>query len=188
MLSAGLLFAFAVVAAASEWFLKPRREGVASPIGVLTDRVMAGTTVIALVGPLLLEALLPSGLSATTSSLVVVAGVFMALGGISLRAWSMVRLGRRFQLTPMSIPGQPCVVSSGPYAVVRHPGYAGLVTAFVGASFFFGQPLSVLFVLPMAFGSLGRIRFEEISLISELGETYAMYRRSVKWRLIPKIY
>jgi protein-S-isoprenylcysteine O-methyltransferase Ste14 len=79
------------------------------------------------------------------------------------------------------------VVSSGPYAFVRHPGYAGAMAAHL--------------LLPLALGSLWgslpaalgcgflvlRIRFEERVLREGL-PGYAEYCERVRWRLVPGLW
>src|SRR5215472_13542435 len=52
----------------------------------------------------------------------VAAGI--AVGGIGLRWWSMIVLGRFYTRT-LLMTANHTVVRSGPYRVVRHPGYLG---------------------------------------------------------------
>jgi protein-S-isoprenylcysteine O-methyltransferase Ste14 len=51
------------------------------------------------------------------------AGVALQAGGLALRAWSMHTLGAYYSRTLRSATGQG-VVDTGPYRLVRHPGYA----------------------------------------------------------------
>jgi protein-S-isoprenylcysteine O-methyltransferase Ste14 len=53
-----------------------------------------------------------------------VIGMVMLAAGVALRVWSFQALGRYFTFTVRTSPGQP-VISSGPYRLLRHPGYAG---------------------------------------------------------------
>jgi protein-S-isoprenylcysteine O-methyltransferase Ste14 len=76
------------------------------------------------------------------------------------------------------------VVSSGPYAWVRHPMYSGTVLFFVGAPLLLGSwwgvLMSPLFVLLFAI----RARIEERTLIAGLPE-YADYTARARYRLVP---
>jgi len=79
------------------------------------------------------------------------------------------------------------LVTNGPYAVVRHPGYLGAILCLTGMalamSSFTALVLSVLFV-PILVWRIGR---EEEMLLKELGEDYRAYIQKTK-RLIPIIY
>jgi len=79
------------------------------------------------------------------------------------------------------------VVTTGPYAVVRHPMYAGGLVMFLGMPLQLGSWLGLvtglLFIPLLAF----RIPMEERMLRAEL-EGYDDYARRVRWRLIPRIW
>ncbi len=53
-------------------------------------------------------------------------GLVLFWFGISLRLWSFHTLGRYFTFTVQTSSDQP-VIASGPYKLIRHPGYAGLL-------------------------------------------------------------
>jgi protein-S-isoprenylcysteine O-methyltransferase Ste14 len=77
------------------------------------------------------------------------------------------------------------VVSVGPYRVIRHPGYAGVLLSMVGLGLIIGNWVSVAFlVVGLAAGLVYRIKVEEDALSRDLGgryQAYAMHRK----RLIP---
>jgi protein-S-isoprenylcysteine O-methyltransferase Ste14 len=79
------------------------------------------------------------------------------------------------------------VVSTGPYAWVRHPMYAGTVPFFIGAPLLLGSwwglAISPLFILLFAI----RVRIEERALIAGL-PGYADYTRRVRYRLLPGLW
>jgi protein-S-isoprenylcysteine O-methyltransferase Ste14 len=77
------------------------------------------------------------------------------------------------------------VVEKGPYRLVRHPSYTGVLITFVGLALAV-QSSGALLVLLIVFGvSYGyRMRVEERTLLSELGQDYADYVKRTK-RLIP---
>jgi protein-S-isoprenylcysteine O-methyltransferase len=72
------------------------------------------------------------------------------------------------------------LVTSGPYRVVRHPSYSGLLLFFAGLGIALGGWLSaaVMLVLP-ALGVLYRIRVEEEVLLGAFGQEYRMYMGKV---------
>jgi protein-S-isoprenylcysteine O-methyltransferase Ste14 len=79
------------------------------------------------------------------------------------------------------------VVSSGPYAFVRHPMYSGSVLFFVGAPLLLGSwwgvAMSPLFSVLFAI----RARIEERALIAGL-PGYADYTKRVRFRLLPGLW
>jgi protein-S-isoprenylcysteine O-methyltransferase Ste14 len=79
------------------------------------------------------------------------------------------------------------VVSSGPYAWVRHPMYSGTVLFFVGAALLLGSwwgvAMSPLFAVLFAV----RIGIEERVLVAGL-PGYAGYTAQVRYRLIPGLW
>ena len=79
------------------------------------------------------------------------------------------------------------VVSSGPYAFVRHPMYSGTILFLVGAALLLGSwwgvVLSPLFALLFAI----RSRIEERALLAGLPD-YADYMARVRYRLVPGLW
>jgi protein-S-isoprenylcysteine O-methyltransferase len=114
-------------------------------------------------------------------------GLFLFAGGIVLRWYSIVQLGRFFTVD-VSIAKEHRVVDTGPYRFVRHPSYTGALIAFLGFGLCLGNWLSILLLmLPILAAFLWRIRIEEQALIDALGEDYRAYMRRTA-RLIPLVY
>lgn len=79
------------------------------------------------------------------------------------------------------------VVSDGPYAVVRHPMYAGLVAVMPGLALWLGSTAGTVFTaVPVAILA-ARIRVEERMLRAEL-PGYTGYASRVRWRLVPGLW
>jgi protein-S-isoprenylcysteine O-methyltransferase Ste14 len=79
------------------------------------------------------------------------------------------------------------VVDQGPYAVVRHPGYAGMTILAVGGALMLG---SIVALVPAAIFSmlvLRRVSFEDEFLRNNL-EGYREYSERVRFRLMPGIW
>jgi len=80
------------------------------------------------------------------------------------------------------------VIDSGPYAVVRHPMYAGALPVFVGTALVLGSWLGLLAAAAVMIPLLGvRILLEEKTLEKEL-DGYADYVKRVRYRLIPGLW
>ena len=109
------------------------------------------------------------------------------VGGVCLRVWAAATLGSFYTTTLMVTEGQK-VVTKGPYAWVRNPGYLGEILIWSAFGALSGSGI-VFFVLPVMFVAvyLYRISAEESMLAKELGVDYSVYRKRTK-RLIPFIY
>ncbi len=116
---------------------------------------------------------------------VVAAGI--AFGGLGVRWWSMIVLGRFYTRMLVTTANQ-AVIRSGPYRIVRHPGYLGSLMTWIGAALVLA-PLAIAgligAVLMLAY--FRRIHHEEHMLLDRFGSAYAAYRLRT-WRLIPFVY
>lgn len=117
----------------------------------------------------------------------VIAGLVVAVAGIALRLWAIFVLGRFFRCVVVIQTGHQ-LVDSGPYRVLRHPSYTGLLGGVLGLALMLGDwsSLGVAFVLALA-GLLVRIRAEERALVDGLGQQYADYMTRT-WRLVPGVW
>jgi len=79
------------------------------------------------------------------------------------------------------------VITTGPYAIVRHPGYAGLIMVYLAMPFGLGSLYGLVPALLLAFAFVFRIHFEDEFLQKEL-EGYKEYSNKTKYRLIPFIW
>lgn len=75
---------------------------------------------------------------------------------------------------------------AGPYGLVRHPLYLGWVLIFFAAPHMTGDRL--LFAGISTLYLVLAIPLEEAGLAAQFGESYAAYRRAVRWRLIPYLH
>lgn len=75
---------------------------------------------------------------------------------------------------------------AGPYGLVRHPLYLGWVLIFFAAPHMTGDRL--LFAGISTLYLVLAIPLEEAGLAAQFGESYATYRRAVRWRLIPYLH
>ena len=106
------------------------------------------------------------------------------LAGLAFAAWAMWSLGRSYGIRMDVFEGHS-LKTDGPYALVRHPMYLGIVLFHLGASLTLQSPLllaaTALFVVPF---TQIRIRAEEQVLRDAFGERYLRYAERVP-RLVP---
>jgi protein-S-isoprenylcysteine O-methyltransferase Ste14 len=113
-------------------------------------------------------------------------GVFLYAAGGALRLWPVFVLGRRFSGLVAIQPGH-ALVTSGPYGVIRHPSYLGLLINSLGWALVFRSGIGVLLTAMMLVPLLARIRAEEALLRAQFGDEYEAYRGRTS-RLIPGVY
>ncbi|MGH9008056.1 MAG: methyltransferase family protein [Acidimicrobiales bacterium] len=117
----------------------------------------------------------------------VAVGVALMWLGIGLRQWSVRTLGRFFTFQLTVRIGQR-VVDGGPYRVLRHPSYSGLLLTSLGAGIALGNWVTLaLLTIPYALAMARRIGIEEAMLRQGLGEDYERYASGRK-RLIPGVW
>ncbi len=116
-----------------------------------------------------------------------IAGMALILFGIGLRRSAAWALGSSFLVRLGTRPEQS-LVRSGPYRVLRHPNYCGLLAVALGtaASLESGLALAaaLVFWLPSV---ILRINREEQLMSDRFGDAYRNYAART-WRLVPGLY
>jgi protein-S-isoprenylcysteine O-methyltransferase len=114
-------------------------------------------------------------------------GLVLFVMGLVVRWWAIIVLGRFFTVD-VTIAKDHQLVESGPYRLVRHPSYTGVLLAFLGLGLSFANWATFLvLVIPIFAAFLYRMNVEEQALSAALGEPYAAYMRRTK-RLVPGVY
>ncbi|HEV2842560.1 MAG TPA: isoprenylcysteine carboxylmethyltransferase family protein [Chthoniobacterales bacterium] len=152
-----------------------------STLGVIWLVIMASITAGVYVARNWPAAALPHG------EMFALLGVVLFVAGLFLRWWAIITLGRFFTVDVV-IEKDHEVVERGPFRVVRHPSYTGVLLAFVGFAFTLRNWAALLIVLVPIFAAfIRRMNVEEDALSRALGSRYADYMRRTK-RLVPFIY
>ena len=114
-------------------------------------------------------------------------GLALAWAGLALRWWSFAALGDYFTFDLAATTDQP-VIAQGPYRLVRHPSYLGIIAVVVGLALADANAAGVAGAAVIAgAGAVLRIRVEERLLLAVLGARYAQYARG-RARLVPGIW
>src|SRR5947207_7663418 len=115
------------------------------------------------------------------------AGVVLFVAGLLLRWWAIVTLGRFFTVD-VTIEKDHELVERGPFRMVRHPSYTGLLLAFAGLALSLVNCACLLIILiPIGAAFIHRMNVEEDALSRALGPRYAEYMKRTK-RLVPFVY
>jgi protein-S-isoprenylcysteine O-methyltransferase len=119
--------------------------------------------------------------------MVAFAGVVLFIGGLLLRWWAIITLGRFFTVD-VTIEKDHQLVERGPFRMVRHPSYTGVLLAFVGFALSLRNWAALLVILlPIGVAFIHRMNVEEEALSRALGGRYTDYIRRTK-RLVPFVY
>jgi protein-S-isoprenylcysteine O-methyltransferase Ste14 len=114
-------------------------------------------------------------------------GAVVGWSGALLRWWSFVSLGKYFTVVVQTSADQP-VVDRGPYRVLRHPSYTGLLLSFAGVGLMVGNWLSAVgAVVLVLIALLHRLRLEERALSATLGDRYREFAAH-RARLVPYVW
>jgi protein-S-isoprenylcysteine O-methyltransferase Ste14 len=136
-----------------------------------------------LLGAILLSPWAPGTLLNTTLYDPGNAGTYLlaivVLLGISFTWWARIHLGR-FWSNAITRKEDHSIVESGPYGLVRHPIYTGLILAILATGAAVATVASLLGAVLISFGEWQKARMEERFLSAELGaEAYRAYSRRV---------
>ena len=112
-------------------------------------------------------------------------GLVLFAVGLGFAIWARVHIGRNWG-TPMTQKDDPELVTSGPYHLVRHPIYSGILVAGAGTA----AALSWMWLVAVILAGVYFVysaTVEERHLTGQFPETYPVYRRSTKM-LVPFIF
>jgi protein-S-isoprenylcysteine O-methyltransferase Ste14 len=103
--------------------------------------------------------------------------------GLGFSVWARARLGGNWS-AEVTVKEHHELVRGGPYALVRHPIYTGVLLALVGSALAVDKWRGLVGLLLITAGFLRKIVIEERFMLGEFGEAYAHYRANVP-ALIP---
>jgi protein-S-isoprenylcysteine O-methyltransferase Ste14 len=136
---------------------------------------LAGLTALAVV--LLLRVFKAGSLKVHSPVLGAIGAVVFA-SGVAFAIWARIHLGRNWGM-PMTEKAEPELVTSGPYRLVRHPIYSGLLAAMLGTTLATNLiGLVLVAVLGVYFYYSASV--EEKNLTATFPDAYPAYRSRTK--------
>ena len=110
-------------------------------------------------------------------------GAIITAGGLYFSVVARRYLGKNWSQA-VTIKEDHKLITNGPYALVRHPIYTGLLFGFVGSSIALGEWRGVIAVVLIFAVLLHKLKLEEKWLREQFGEPYKIYCQRVS-ALIP---
>jgi protein-S-isoprenylcysteine O-methyltransferase Ste14 len=98
-----------------------------------------------------------------------------------------VFMENRYGASTVQVFAEQRVVSTGPYALVRHPMYAGVLVMAIGTPLALGSWLGLVVLALIAPALVWRILDEETLLKRDL-PGYEAYMQRVRYRLVPYLW
>ena len=113
------------------------------------------------------------------------AGLAAAAAGAALAGWAKIQLRGGFSASLAVRPNHP-LITTGPYARVRHPMYTGILLQILGGALVYNSGVTLLLLfLPFCGFFHWHAVVEEELLLAHFGAAYQRYQ-SVTGRLLPR--
>lgn len=112
-------------------------------------------------------------------------GAAIEAAGLVFSVWARRHLGKNWSQA-VTVKQDHELIATGPYSVVRHPIYTGLLTAFAGSAVARGEWRGLLAVALVFAALWHKLKLEEKWMRSEFGESYETYSQKVA-ALVPYI-
>jgi protein-S-isoprenylcysteine O-methyltransferase Ste14 len=110
-------------------------------------------------------------------------GAVLCCAGLALSIWARVTLGRNWSGT-ITLKEDHELIERGPYRLVRHPIYTGLITMFLATVIALGHVAGILGAALVFVSFWIKLGDEEKLMLKHFPDQYAAYQQRVK-RIIP---
>jgi protein-S-isoprenylcysteine O-methyltransferase Ste14 len=113
-------------------------------------------------------------------------GAAVTVAGLLFAVWARQHLGSNWSRSVI-IKQDHELITTGPYALARHPIYTGILTGFLGTAIALAQVRGVIAIVLVFLVLWAKLRMEEEWMRSQFGETYATYARQTA-ALVPYLF
>jgi protein-S-isoprenylcysteine O-methyltransferase Ste14 len=113
-------------------------------------------------------------------------GAAVLVAGLLFAVWAREHLGRNWSRSVTIKEGHE-LITTGPYAVVRHPIYTGILGGFLGTAIALSEVRGFIAFALIFLALWLKLRMEEQWMRSQFGETYATYAHHTA-ALVPYVF
>ncbi|HCQ12190.1 isoprenylcysteine carboxylmethyltransferase family protein [Flavobacterium sp.] len=113
------------------------------------------------------------------TNLVGVIGLSVSFVGLLIACWSRYLLGKNWSLSVQKKENHE-LINSGPYSILRHPIYTGILLIFIGNTIIVGDYRGIIAVVIVFISFWFKLKKEEKWLIEIFGEDYHNYKKTTK--------
>jgi protein-S-isoprenylcysteine O-methyltransferase Ste14 len=113
-------------------------------------------------------------------------GAAVTAAGLLFAVWAREHLGSNWSRSVTIKQGHE-LITTGPYAAVRHPIYTGILAGFLGTAIAVSEVRGVIGFVLVFLALWLKLRMEEQWMCSEFGETYASYAHETA-ALVPYVF
>jgi len=113
-------------------------------------------------------------------------GFALIVFGVGFSIWARLTLGANWSGT-VTLKADHALIRRGPYRIVRHPIYTGILAALIGTAIERGLRSSLIALPLCGFGFWLKITTEEQFMVQRFGEAYVRYKQEVK-ALVPFLF
>jgi protein-S-isoprenylcysteine O-methyltransferase len=117
------------------------------------------------------------------TAIVAWAGMILSVAGLGFAIWARVVIGRNWSGT-ITLKEDHQLIERGPYRLVRHPIYTGILSMSVATAIVLGHLAGFIGVVIVFAGFWSKLIREEKVMLNQFPDKYGAYRQRVK-RLIP---
>ena len=146
--------------------------------GFFGYRVVAIVLVVALVAVGRLAGVSPQSHLWNTSLALGIVSDCIVLAGAGFTVWARITLGRNWS-AEVTFKQDHELIESGPYALVRHPIYTGLIAMALGTMINYGRAIGVAVFVGLCGALWWKARQEERIMMRHFPDAYADYRARV---------
>jgi protein-S-isoprenylcysteine O-methyltransferase Ste14 len=115
-----------------------------------------------------------------------ITGGVLQIAGLAFCIWARLHIGRNWS-GMVTLKEGHTLVRSGPYGLVRHPIYSGLLLAILGHAISNGKLAGLIALAILVLEWKRKSLMEERLMLEQFGAEYARYRREVKG-LVPGVW
>jgi len=153
------------------------------------DKVLSPLMAVSMIFPLIIVAGLDHhfGWSPVFPTWLNILGFILAVLGYTFVGWALVENRFFSSVVRIQTDRGHMVCDSGPYQIVRHPGYAGGIPPLLGIVLALGSVWTIIPAIVALIITVIRTSLEDKTLQEEL-PGYRDYARRVRYRLIPGVF